>query len=951
MFSQNFHSMHKLLCLCVTLLCFTDGYSQKSKPIQPVPKKPLSHEVYDHWKEISYRALTPDGAFAVYTINPQDGDGKVVFHALKTNTQDSIHRASDISITWDSRHAVFKIKPQKKVIKDLQRQKKKKEDLPKDSLGIFSFLNRKTVKIPEVKSYKVPQKAGGWIAYQLEAGKEAKPASSKPDTARKNVKPKRVKKNTDDNGYTLVLRNLSDNTETRIGFVKDYAFAKYGQGLLFHTTGNDSTLKPGVYWYDLSTRQLSQLLESKSKHKVKGLSISDDGSQTAFLVDADTTKALIRYYKLHYWKKGQASATVLADETTNGISENWIVNENYSPLFSKDGSRLFFGISPKPVVKDTTLLPEEIVNVEVWTWKDGYIYPQQNRRLEEDKRRSYLAVVRLNNPGRIVPLANEQLPSVETGDEGNAGVALAQNETPYLVMRTWDTDVYKDLTLVDLASGSAQLIKEKVKGNARLSPKANYVLWYSNPDTAWYSYSISSKQTVKLNEGIKVSFANEEDDHPYYPSSYGYAGFTANDAAVLIYDRYDIWLFDPENRKPPVNLTKIGRNEKTRFRYVRLDPEERFIDPNSELLLMAFNETTKQSGYYKLSLKDGKLTKLLMGDFRYGVPLKARNANVVLFTRESFREFPDLWASDLSFTAPKKLSNANPQMSRYFWGTVERARWISADNVPLEGLLYKPEGFDLKKKYPMVVYFYEKYSDDLHQHYAPAPIRASINFSLYTSNDYLIFVPDVVYKTGYPGESAMNCIMPGVTSLIAQGFVDEKHIGIQGHSWGGYQTAYMITRTKLFAAAEAGAPVVNMISAYGGIRWESGLSRMFQYEQSQSRIGGTLWEKPMQYIENSPIFFADKVQTPLLMMHNDADGAVPWYQGIEFYMALRRLSKPVWMLNYNGQGHGLTQRQDRTDFAKRLMQFFDHYLKGAPMPEWMRRGVPAVEKGIRQGID
>ena len=294
---------------------------------------------------------------------------------------------------------------------------------------------------------------------------------------------------------------------------------------------------------------------------------------------------------------------------------------------------------------------------------------------------------------------------------------------------------------------------------------------------------------------------------------------------------------------------------------------------------------------------------------------------------------------------------ANPQMSKYLWGSVESVTWTSADNIPLEGLLYKPEGFDPKKKYPMMVYFYEKNSQNIHQHIAPAPIRSSINYSMYTSNGYLVFVPDIVYKIGFPGESAMNCIMPGVTSLIAKGFVDDKRIGIQGHSWGGYQIAYMVTRTNLFRAAEAGAPVVNMISAYGGIRWESGLSRMFQYERTQSRIGGTLWEKPMHYIENSPIFFADKVQTPLLMMHNDGDGAVPWYQGIEYYMALRRLDKPVWMLNYNGQGHGLTQRHHRTDFAKRMMQFFDHYLKDAPMPDWMKKGVPAIEKGINQGID
>ncbi len=948
--------MRTFVLLLFIVLITTPSWSQKSKSAQPVvQKKPLSHDVYDNWKEISYRALTTDGAFAAYTINPQDGDGKIIFQNLKTLAQDSVKRAAEISLTWDSRYAIFKIKPQKDAVKELRRQKKKKEDLPKDSLGIYSFASRKVEKIPEVKSFKVPEKTGGWLAYQLEAAKEIKPkaegkSAEKVEGKTEPSKPKSVKKNTDDNGYTLVLRNLNDNKETQFGFVKDYTFAKYGQGLLFHSTGNDSTLKPGVYWYDLQNAQLNMVYEGKSKYKVKGLSINEDGTQAAFLVDSDTTKALVRYHKLYHWKKGSDPANLIADEQSSGIPQDWIISEHYTPLFSKDGSKLFFGSSPKPIVQDTTLLTEEIVNVEVWAWNDDYIYPQQNRRLEADKKRSYISAIHLTNNTKIVQLAQASMPNLELGDEGNALIALSENESPYLMMRTWDIDVYKDLILVNILNGTTQIIKEKVKGTARLSPKANYVVWFSNPDTAWHSYSIANKKTVKLNEPLKVKFADEQDDHPYYPSSYGTAGFTSNDALFIAYDRYDLWAFDPENRSAPKNLTAIGRKEKIRFRYVRLDPEERFIDPEKEMLLSAFNEVTKQSGYYTLSLKDGKLTKLIMGDYRYGNPVKARNANTILFTRESFREFPDVWTSDIRFTAPKKLSNANPQMRNYFWGNVERVQWVSADNIPLEGLLYTPEGFDPKKKYPMMVYFYERNSDNQHQHLAPAPIRSSINYSMYTSNGYVVFVPDVVYKIGYPGESAMNCIMPGVTSLIAKGFVDEKRIGIQGHSWGGYQIAYMVTRTNLFAAAEAGAPVVNMISAYGGIRWETGLSRMFQYEQSQTRLGGTLWEKPLLYIENSPIFTADKIQTPILMMHNDADGAVPWYQGIEYYMALRRLNKPVWMLNYNGQGHGLTQREHRIDFAKRMMQYFDHYLKDAPMPDWMKRGVPAIEKGIKQGF-
>ncbi|GIV37078.1 MAG: peptidase S9 [Cyclobacteriaceae bacterium] len=939
------------LLYIVALLFQFSVYGQKKKVSPPPGQVPLTHAVYDSWKEIPYRALTPDGAYAVYLINPQDGDGKAVFHNLNTNIQDSVQRAAGISITWDSRHAIFKIKPQKNLVQELRRQKKKKDDLPKDSLGIYHFASRKTEKIPDVRSFKIPEKAGGWMAYQTEPPKETKSSAAKPDSARSNGnKPAAAKKQNDNNGYTLVLRNLGNGTETSFPFVKDYQFDKNGNSLLFYSTGNNQDFKPGVYQYNLARPELQLLYEAHPKYNIKGLSVTDDGSQVAFLADTDTTKARIRHFVLYHWKQGDMAARVRATDQSAGIPSGWLISEHHNPYFSEDGTRLFIGTAPPPILPDTTLLPEETVNVEVWTWKDDYIYPQQNRQLEQDRKRSYLAVLHLNN-NNLVQLAGTDMPSVDTGNEGNAPVALAANEKPYLIMRTWDTDVYKDLTLVNLNTGEREVIGKKIKGFARLSPMAKYVLWYSNPDTAWYCYSVSGKTTVKLNQNLPVSFADEEDDHPYYPTTYGYAGFTKGDGAVLIYDRYDIWLFDPENKKAPVNLTRIGRTEKTRFRYVRLDPEERFIDTNQDIYLTAFNEVTRESGFYRYSFKDNKLTRLMMGPYLAGSLIKARQANRFMFTRETFSEFPDLWVSDASFSAPRKITLANPQMSRYRWGTAELVKWTSADNIPLEGILYKPDGFDPNRKYPMMVYFYERNSDNLHRHIAPAPIRSAINYTMYVSNGYLVFVPDVVYKTGYPGESAMNCIMPGITALIARGFVDEKRIGIQGHSWGGYQVAYMITRTNLFRAAEAGAPVVNMISAYGGVRWESGLSRMFQYEQSQSRIGGTLWEKPLHYIENSPIFFADKVQTPLLMMHNDADGAVPWYQGIEYYMALRRLGKPVWMLNYNNQGHGLTQRQDRTDFAKRMMQFFDHYLKDAPMPEWMVRGVPALEKGIRQGIE
>lgn len=935
--------MRVLVFLSFFILSISVVAQKKKNQPAPVVKQPLSHTVYDMWREIPFKALTPDGNFAVTVVNPQDGDGQVIFTSLKTGSRDSAARAEGVNLTWDSRFALFRIKPPQKVVKELRRQKKKKEELPKDSLGIYSFVNRSMERIPDVRGFRVPEKSGGWFAYQPEPAKEDK---GKPEAA-KNGK-KKSKRNSDENGYKLVLRNLDTRKETTFEYVKEYQFAKYGQGLMFVSTGNDSTMKAGVYWFDLKNERLTSLYSGKAKFKYRGLSIAENGDQAAFLVDPDTTKALIRRYQLWHWKLGSPTASLLDVERSMGIPPSWIVNENYTPAFSKNGERMFFGSAPVPAVQDTTLLTEEVVQVEIWGGDDDYIYPMQTKQLDAERKRSYLAVIDLKDK-QVMQLGDKEVPTTEIGAEGNASVVLGESDVPYRKIITWDPSAYTDVYLFDLQKRQRITVARQIKGNPRLSPQARYVYWFSAPDTTWISYSVSTASTARLTTGGKILLANELNDEPDYPSAYGVAGWTADDQQVIVYDRYDLWAMDPEGKKPAVNLTRIGRTEKIVFRYQRLNPEERFIDASKDIILSAFNETTKASGFFKLSLKDGKLTKLIMDDVRYGGLIKARNADRLMVTRESFREFPDAWVSDMNFAGLKKVSNANPQAKNYFWGSVELVNWTSLDNIPLTGMLYKPEGFDPRKKYPMIVYFYERESDNLHAYISPTPLRSMVNRSTYVSNGYLIFVPDIVYKIGFPGESAHNCIMPGVTSLIAKGFVDEKNIGIQGHSWGGYQTAYLLTRTNMFKAAEAGAIVANMISAYGGIRWGTGLSRMFQYEHSQSRIGGTLWQKPMHFIENSPIFFADKIQTPVLLLHNDGDDAVPWYQGIEMYLALRRMNKPVWMLNYNGEPHWPVKRENRMDFQIRMKQFFDHYLKGLPAPSWMTEGVPATEKGITKG--
>ncbi len=617
-----------------------------------------------------------------------------------------------------------------------------------------------------------------------------------------------------------------------------------------------------------------------------------------------------------------------------------MISDKANLSFSLDGSRLFLGAAPPSEPEksaDEDIPADEKVLVDLWHWKDDYIQPIQKVRAEQDRQRSYRAIYVVKDK-KFVQLADEKMESLAPSTDGR--LAIGSDNRAYRVMSDYDPGL-TDFYLVSAEDGTRKLVTQKQRGNVSLSPGAKYAIYFDGKD--WNSYSIAGGTTVNLTKNLPVHFFNEDNDTPEVPNSYGLAGWTKDDRDLLIYDRYDVWQLSPDGSAAK-NLTDgVGRRDRVQFRYVRLDPKERSIDPLKPLLLHAENEDTRDSGFYRDKINGGLPEKLIMGAKDYNNPTKARDADVLMFTASRFDEFPDIWITDASFKNPKKVSNGDAQRAQFNWGTGELIAFKNTDGVALKGLLLKPDNFDPKKKYPMIVYIYERLTQGLHAFRNPGP-GTSINPTYYVSNGYLIFMPDIVYTTGYPGRSALQCVLPAIQAVVDKGFVDEANIGIQGHSWGGYQIAYMVTQTNRFKAAEAGAAVANMTSAYSGIRWGTGLPRQFQYEHSQSRIGGSLWEYPMRYIENSPLFHIDKVQTPLLMINNDEDDAVPWYQGIEFYLGLRRLNKEAYMFSYNGEKHGLRKRINQKDYTRRLQEFFDHFLKGAPAPEWMEKGIPYLQK-------
>jgi len=476
-----------------------------------------------------------------------------------------------------------------------------------------------------------------------------------------------------------------------------------------------------------------------------------------------------------------------------------------------------------------------------------------------------------------------------------------------------------------------------------MSPGGKYAFGYDKVKKEWFAIEGATGSRTMLNH-FKDPIWNVENDVPALPRSYGYAGWSENDASIFLYTQFNIWKVDLNNPENPTQITPQSKDNPVKYRYQSLERDEIFVA--SRMTLSAFEDNTKREGYAAVN-QDGSDFKMTyeFEDLHYTGFRKSEKSDGVILRKGDFVNYPEVYYTPNLQTQPKMISSTNPQQKDYNWGSIELVSWKGKKGVgELDGLLIKPENFDENKKYPVLIYFYETYSDLKNYYFGFKPSASTINFAYYTSNEYIVFVPDIVYEDGHPGKSSYNCVVAGAEWLAKEPYVDASRMAIQGQSWGGYQVAYLVTQTDMFACGMAGAPVSNMTSAYGGIRWGSGWSREFQYEKTQSRLGGTLWDSRDLYIENSPVFFADQVNTPLLMMHNDNDGAVPWYQGIEYFMALRRLNKPTWMLVYNKEAHNLRKRHNRKDLSIRMAQFFDHYLKDAPAPEWMTSGRKAIEK-------
>ncbi|HEV8358420.1 MAG TPA: prolyl oligopeptidase family serine peptidase [Gemmatimonadales bacterium] len=958
----------------------------------PNAKRALTQADWDRWRSITGPALSNDGRWAAYTLIPQVGDGELVVRATQGATEYRVPRgflgrpnnvpgglrppagpnpeaepvgpaAPPAQFSADGRFAVVLTQPAQAEVERMQAARgprgRAAPATTRTSLAILSTADGKLTAIPNVRSFRLPRQSGRWLFYV--AGDSSADSTARGGGGGGGAGGASRERRS--YGTPLVLRDLDRGAEERLDDVLAYTFDDSAKVLAYTVVSRDST-RDGAFLKNLATGATTTFLAGRGNYKA--IALDSLAKQVAFLSDRDELgagKDRARYTLYYTTLKAAAPAPVV---TAAALSADLHLADNASVSFTRTGNAILFGVAPTiPDSVPADSLAGKAV-FDLWHWKDPTLQPAQRLSAVRDRNRWFRAIY-FPATKKYAQLANDSIPTVDVSDDGR--VAAASSRERYRIEAMWG-DGGSDVYVIDPATSQAKLIREKISGQADLSPDGKYLAFYDNGH--WYSYTTATGRTLDLTGPIGgVSFAQETWDTPSIPSAWGLAGWTRGDKSLLLYDRWDVWDLDPAGVRPPVMVTdSLGRTQHLVLRLVQVSRRgggggagggggggpggfgvgglsREPIDPAEPLLLRAVDDETKASGFYRDRLGPRQPPeKLVMGDLAFGAPVKAADADVWMVTKSTFVDFPDLWVGP-SLTRLARISDANPQQKEFNWGTVELVRWTSADGVPLKGLLFKPENFDSTRQYPMIAYFYEDLSQNRHTYVAPNG-RNVINPTHYVSNGYLIFEPDIHYEIGFPGPSAVKSIVPGVQMLLARGYVDPKRLGLQGQSWGGYQTAFLITQTHLFSAAMAGAPVANMTSAYGGIRWGSGLARPFQYEASQSRIGRSIWEAPMRYLENSPLFWLDKVTTPLFIMSNDMDDAVPWYQGIELFVGMRRLGKEVYLIDYNNDVHNPQGRANQKDVAMRMQQFFDAKLKGAPAPLWMVKGIPYLAKGRDQ---
>ena len=904
-------------------------------------KKIIDHQAYKEWSRTEKIQLSRNGQFVTYELNPLIGDGHLFIYLTNDSLLDSFPRGKNALIAKDESFIAFTITPGFDTLRSCELNNIAKKKWPKDSLFIYSSSNDSLTVIAELKAVKTAEE-GSVIGYTTEKMIENPPKK----TGCFWRKEKRNKPVYSD-GYPLSVYT-SEFTFSKQN-VTEFEFEKSGKylAIIQHEQKKDID---SFHLQIMTVEEVPTLVfESKNHSEVLLPVWNSTADQFAFFATKDTSEN--KQFDLNVFNLDDREMWIIGDSITYDFDSTKGVDESGELAFVENSEYLYFEVSDRVKNEKDTLLEREKVFVDIWHYNDKSIQPQQLVQLERKGHEARLYICNTLNQ-TLFPLSSDTM-DVDIQTEVRGDKIFASSNVSYAVSAQWKSPSLEDVYAIDLKSGKASLVKSGLAYHSGISPEGKYFAYFDPNKKQHFILDLnSSKETCITCNLTDVIWTEDMNGQPMLAGPMETYGYNQEETVYYFQSQYDIWGYDILANKLLSVTERKGEKRKTQFSLQKWNADSIYINLK-DVYLTGFNEIDKSTGIYSLYEGDDfGLYPRKVGDFKFFGIDRSLNAKVNMVRTMSVSRYPEVSILDKDFKNEKIISKTNPQQDDYNWAKVQLVKWKAYDKLPLEGLLYSPENIDSAKKYPLLVYFYELNSDNLHNYSSPRPSASTINPVEYASAGYYVLIPDIRYTyPGRPAKSAYNCILSGTEFVMRNFPIDSFKIGLQGQSWGGYQTAQLITMTKRYAAAMAGAPVSNMFSAYGGIRWGSGLNRQFQYESQQSRIGKTIWEAPELYIENSPLFHLPNVATPLLIMHNDEDGAVPWYQGIELYNGMRRLQKPCWLLNYNEEDHNLTRVANRIDLSIRMRQFFDHYLKNIPMPIWMNKGLPALKKGVTSGYE
>lgn len=961
---------HRVLLLALALLLASNPV--RAFQAGPAPAKsttpenvsaPRAIEMKDAlaWKRTAAPAVSNDGQYFAYKLTPNEGDSELVVRRLKDGKEWRFplgeaplmagfafadnNAARDVAFSDDNRWLAFTVYPN---FKDAKRLKKERKPLH-NKVTLLELTTEKKTEFEKVRRFAFNGAHGGWLALHKYGAEPSGAGPTPPPSATSGSSTPAPERPT---GADLIIYELAAGNQLNFGNVADFAFNKKGDRLAWTIDAQDKAGN-GVQLRDMTTGAVLPLDSDKANYK--GLNWTEQGEGLAIVKGVEDKAYEDKLYSVvgfNFTAAAAAQKTVYDPRQDAAFPAGLTISPNRNPTWTEDMRALLFGIheinkkkggqasegdaKPAAAIKKPDDEPER-PDLVLWHWKDGRLQAQQQVEEGRDKIFSYLAIYRVPEK-KFLRLADGELRNVIAAPKQKYAIGL--DNRSYELLSNLDGRRYQDIYVIDLQTGTRKLAVKQNRWYGGPSPDGAQFLYYD--DGHYFAYDMATGQSHNLTKNVATSFINDEDDHNITKPPTGIVGWTKDGASVLLSDNWDIWNVPVRSGKA-VNLTGNGKQEKIRYRNrFRLDPEEKGIDLTKPIYVSAYGEWTKKAGIGRIESTKPGVKMLAWDTAAYGNLLKAKAADVYLFTRETYQDSPDYYLADAMLGNNQKITNLNPQQKDYLWSSGAKLLDYTSDKGDkLQAALHLPTNYQPGKSYPTVVYIYERLSQGLNAYTAPS--ATGFNKSLYTSHGYAVLMPDIKYRVNDPGMSTVWCVLPALKAAIASGVVDKDRVGLHGHSWGGYQTAFLITQTDAFKAAIAGAPLTDMISMYNLIYWNTGSGNMSIFESSQGRFTGSPVDDAASYIRNSPLYHAKNVKTPLMILHNDKDGAVDFTQGIEYFNQLRRLQKPVVMLQYKGENHGLRVPANQKDYFVRMKEFFDHHLRDQPAPKWLLEGVPHLK--------